>query len=208
MRGRRRRAESSQDRRTHRVSPLPVRWEGMGAGEGPGGSPGQSDIEVLLGLDRCRRADSGWWHQSLELVPSAPGTRRVGRRRPPGCSGTGVAGGSDGCHESILWWRSRSSSQGGDGLKVERLVTVTVELLDEAGSRRSRCGSSPRRLGRSQMAAYRHVGSRDELLLLAALEVESPAAGSSATDPGTSSSRPSCAMAGRRRGRPIRGSSS
>jgi AcrR family transcriptional regulator len=60
-----------------------------------------------------------------------------------------------------------------DGLTVERLVSVTVELLDEAGIEAFSMRSLALRLGRSQMAAYRHVGGRDELLLRAALEVES-----------------------------------
>ena len=86
-------------------------------------------------------------------------------------------------------------------------MSVTVELLDEVGIEAFSMRSLALRLGRSQMAAYRHVGGRDELLLLAALEVESilPDLG---TDPGTSGSRPSCATAGRPPGRPTRGSSS
>ena len=56
---------------------------------------------------------------------------------------------------------------------VERLVSVAVELLDEVGIEAFSMRSLALRLGRSQMAAYRHVGGRDELLLLAALEVES-----------------------------------
>ena len=68
---------------------------------------------------------------------------------------------------------------GSDGLTVDRLVTVTVELLDESGIEGFSMRKLAARLGRSQMAAYRHVGSREELLLLAARQVESRVA-----DPG------------------------
>ena len=117
------------------------------------------------------------------------------------------AGGSDGL-TGVVRWPNRLTLEGrDDGLTVERLVSVTVELLDEVGVEAFSMRSLALRLGRSQMAAYRHVGGRDELLLLAALEVESILP-TSVTDLGTSGSRRSCGTAGRPPGRPIPGSSS
>jgi AcrR family transcriptional regulator len=62
----------------------------------------------------------------------------------------------------------------GSDLSLSQIVDATVQLLDERGVAGFTMRALGERLGRSAMAAYRHVSDRDTLLKLAAEAVQQP----------------------------------
>jgi AcrR family transcriptional regulator len=68
--------------------------------------------------------------------------------------------------------RSAAKTERVDDLSIEQVVNAAIELLDEGGIDSFSMRGLAQRLGRSTMAAYRHVENRDALIRLAAEAVQ------------------------------------
>lgn len=72
---------------------------------------------------------------------------------------------------SIDWWEDRRAGEVRrrprvDGLTVERIVARAIELVDAEGLAALTVRGLARRLGTGSASLYRHVASRDELIVL------------------------------------------
>lgn len=87
----------------------------------------------------------------------------------------GTAGAADGSHAEVpgsaAWWAARVARDARrrprqDGLSIERIVDAAVRLVDEHGLAALTVRRLADELGTGSASLYRHVASREELLVL------------------------------------------
>jgi len=88
-----------------------------------------------------------------------------------GGSGTNVGGAGRAEAGSVDWWGERAEASGrrrprAGGLSVERLVDAAMDVLRSGGLEALTVRAVAERLGTSSASLYRHIASRDELIVL------------------------------------------